>query len=171
MVDGSGVIIHSDRLVRSDLLTVCPAGMRLVNAAQHRSRKGRAHAFHIQAEGSGRKGGAFANSALRAPVWDQWGIFLGSLYLFDPELIVHPEYPSAAVFHWCTADRFRVPSQLAATVVWHTHRWRGYDPTRGQEAGYIEAACTVADCGARKRVLVPGHAFADVAARTVGATS
>lgn len=49
-------------------------------------------------------------AAERAATWDQWGIFLGSLYAVDPAMLVgsksHPIYENAEHFHWTTSGRF-----------------------------------------------------------------
>jgi hypothetical protein len=63
----------------------------------------------------------------KAATWDQWGIFLGTLFSVDAEMVCgtvkHPVYTSADNFHWTTANRFRDITP-ADYVLGHNHRWQ-----------------------------------------------
>lgn len=83
----------------------------------------------------------------KAATWDQWGIFLGTLFSVDAEMVT-PYYGSADEFHWVTANRFREITP-ADYVLGHNHRWE----YAGQvvTGAYSVHECKSPDCLAVQR--------------------
>jgi hypothetical protein len=83
----------------------------------------------------------------QAATWDQWGIFLGTMFSIDPAMVCgtvkRPIYADADHFHWVTANRFREITP-ADYVVGHNHRWE----FAGQvvTGAYTVHECKSADC-------------------------
>jgi hypothetical protein len=109
--------IHSNVLSYTDIskATHGLAGV-YVSASKHGSRSHSA-AFEVSLEGNGYRGnsgqyGARDMSQPLAATWDEWGVFLGRLFVIDPEMIVgtpkNPIYAGAEHFHWSTGSRFAV---------------------------------------------------------------
>lgn len=78
--------IHSDTLGYLDLRIAAErANVHMFEGEEHGSRK-RARAFEVSLSGSS-KYAAQRDTSYKAATWDEWGIFLDTLYQDDPQMI------------------------------------------------------------------------------------
>lgn len=88
----------------------------------------------------------------KAATWDQWGIFLGTLFSVDAEMLCgnlkRPIYADVDHFNWVTAGRFREITP-ADYVVGHNHRWEFTG--EAVTGAYSVHACKSNDCLAVQR--------------------
>lgn len=94
----------------------------------HGSRK-RTRAFDVRLNGSGGRSntGLYGAGNYSGATWDEWGAFLGAVYLLDPDMTCQP-YPLLATFDEFTRGRFSegvIPKDTHPR-----HRW-SYDPDLG----------------------------------------
>lgn len=134
--------IYTDTLTADDVTAAATSrGMRRVVATlEPRGARKRARAFDVHLTGTSSRrpndGHGNGSHAGYAATWDEWGMFLATLYEADPDMIAHP-YTGAAHFHAATCGRFATltaPYQHGGGG----HRWQ-----------YVEALERhVCDCGA-----------------------
>jgi hypothetical protein len=139
------------------------AGVRVLSATEHASRKG-GHAFNVALSGSNAR--RTRNGEAHGATWDEWGMFLAAIFDADPAASAGGTYPDAEAFHWATGGRFRelLPAGQCAGRGWapgkltsgHLWEWTG-DVITG---AYYVTTCK--RCGAVHRHLSPGYGWADV---------
>jgi hypothetical protein len=137
--------IHSDSIDALEIRKAARiASVAFTRFSLHGSRK-REAAFDVILTGasSRRQNGG----PDKAATWDQWGIFLGTLYALDAEMST-PYYGSAEEFHWKTANRFRDITP-ADYVYGHNHRWEWTG--EAVTGAYSVHACRSQDCLATQR--------------------
>src|SRR3954468_14793548 len=128
--------IHADTLTHRQIDTAArAAGVRFVRRNDHGSRT-RDHAFDVILSGDSpyRVNG---NPDEFAASWDQWGIFLASIFSADESVTITRVYRDADHFHMITGDRFETLTRADA------HRLRRWT----LKAPYVQS-CT---CGASRR--------------------
>ena len=86
-----------------------------------------------------------------AATWDEWGIFLGTLYAVDADMLAgRGGYQSADHFHWSTGNRY-IPGVLSLADQHRSHKWEwAGDSATGS---YHMSEC---GCGAVRRFLHRG---------------
>lgn len=161
--------IHSNVISYTDIANATQ-GLQGVyaSASQHKSRTHKA-AFEVSMTGNsfyGRNTGKYGqdNSNGNAATWDEWGVFLGRLYVIDPEMVVgnakNPIYASAEHFHWSTGNRFLSgmsnPSLTMLPADTHPrHKWE-YQGEMVTGAYYVHAC---KKCSAIRRFMAYGRTF------------
>lgn len=149
--------LHSDTLDVSAIFAALPPGVGLHAAPTvHRSAK-RHHAFGVVLTGHGVTGGAGgALHPAASATWDEYGAFLGALYLLDPLMIAGP-YFDAEDFALVTQGRF--PDGNLPVDLHHHHRWRLIGRTvTGRNLRECKGTKAQA-CSARQSFYVPAHGF------------
>jgi len=145
--------IHSDFLEEADVRKAARlAGVRFTRFGLHGSRKRRdGGAFDVILTGSSprRQNGGSDYAA----TWDEWLVFLGTLYSLDPKMVT-PYYEDADHFHWSTGNRFHGFTLADQHVAGHRWEWAGDTAT----GSYAVHECK---CGAIRRFLHRGT-FADL---------
>lgn len=136
--------IHT-ALTRADIAAIpLPAGVAFHHLREHGSRS-RPRAFEVVLTGSSNYGGQWGHQDYAAATWDEWGVFLGYLFEWDPLARIAGVYADAADFHWQTGHRFvagRMPLALCKR-----HRFRPFEP-------YVQQ-CTKPGCSAMRRWHLP----------------
>lgn len=98
--------IHTDSIRYSDLLEAAKAARVEVEITTHGSRK-RDHAFNVNLTGeSKRRPNRSHASDEYAATWDQWGVFIGHLFLVDENAVFGSMYDGVDEFNFRTDHRF-----------------------------------------------------------------
>lgn len=117
--------IHTETLTRTMLFEAAQnAGIRLYSVTEHGSRK-RDHAFEVKATGSSSY--RTNDGSEYAATWDEWGIFLRTLYTHDGGMIAG-QYSDFNTFQGFTGNRF---DTLTVADQHRRHSW-DYVGTRGK---------------------------------------
>lgn len=96
--------IHADTLTYADLHTAAQRAQVELRVTRHGSRK-RDHAFEVTLRGmSKRRPNFYDGDGSYAATWDQWGVFLASL--FEADYSITCAYVDAAQFDYRTNGRF-----------------------------------------------------------------
>jgi len=151
--------IHSDSLDELEVRKAARlAGISFTRFSLSGSRS-RATAFDVILTGSSprRQNGGDDMAA----TWDEWGMFLGTLFGIDPAMHAGPKrggYESAEHFHWMTGHRF-VNFNLADNhISGHNWQWSG-DSVTGSY--YMHECGGKNGCGAIMRRLQGSGTFAE----------
>lgn len=118
--------IHTRLEARSVRIAAHAAGVTFARMTEHGSRKS-TRAFDVILEGHGRtkwgNSGTHGAASYTAATWDEWGIFLGRVFDYDPAANA-TYYRDADDFHWQTGERFKTltPAQQHTR---HTWNWNG----------------------------------------------
>lgn len=94
------------------------AQVSITDYERHGSRK-RDHAFDVWLSGSGAHRSQYRAQNVPAATWDEWGIFLATIFQQDPTAIA-TYYKDAEDFHYQTGGRFRT---LQPSEQHRKHRW------------------------------------------------
>lgn len=86
-----------------------------------------------------------------AATWDQWGVFLQTLFALDPAMVT-PYYENADHFAWSTGNRYPDFSLADDHVKGHRWMFSGFTVT----GSYHVSECQAEDCGAIRRFLNSG---------------
>lgn len=116
--------LHSNVITLQDI-NAATSGMPNVYA-EVATKGSRSHsaAFEISLEGNGYRGnsgqyGARDMSQPLSATWDEWGVFIGRLFVIDPDAVwgsvKNPVYRNAQHFHWVTGNRFAPSNVLRET--------------------------------------------------------
>jgi hypothetical protein len=102
----------------------------------------RDHAFDVILTGSSsrRQNGGSDYAA----TWDEWGVFLGTLFALDPRMVTTP-YESGAHFDWSTGGQYR---DGASPDRHKNHKWEWFGSSA--TGNYHAHEC---QCGAIRRFL------------------
>lgn len=179
--------IHSNVLQFTDIRRAHDglAGV-YATVSQHGSRS-HARSFEVSLEGNGyaRNTGRYGadQSGDSAATWDEWGVFLGRLYVLDPEMIVgtpkNPIYSGAEHFNWSTGNRFaptatlRHDDSLSVAYVTQdvqlpadTHKRHAWNYAEVNVTGrYSVSTCKGSKgkpCSAVRRFMHYGYSFSDL---------
>lgn len=133
--------IHT-ALTSEQITKFVPSGVSLHVFTEHGSRT-HDHAFEIQLSGHGRQSrwvnsGTHGAGYVKAASWDEWGIFLGSLFRADPNARIPRVYEDQDAFTYCTGNRYTRSFTVAHQHA--NHRWINWN--------YGSAECK---CGAVRR--------------------
>jgi hypothetical protein len=156
-------------------------------SASKRGSRSHAAAFEVSMEGNGYRGnsgsyGAKDASRPLAATWDEWGVFLGRLYVIDPEMLVgnkaNPIYASAEHFHWSTGNRFSVQDGYPAirftndghqlsgiNLPADTHKRHSWVTETVVTGSYHVQACKGSKgkpCSAIRRFVAYGHDWSEI---------
>ena len=138
--------IHSDSITELEVRKAARrAGVDFTRFDLGNSRS-REHRFDVILTGSSSRRQNFGGEDMAA-TWDEWGIFLGTLYGLDPA--AHSErYASGEHFAWSTGGRY-ADGSLTPLLQHANHRWESSgDSVTGS---YHVSECT---CGAIRRFLL-----------------
>ena len=137
--------IHSDFVETVDLQKAAHrADVGFTRLGLHGSRT-RDHAFDVILTGSSSRNQNMGGSD-KAATWDEWGIFLGTLFALDPHAVAKGAYESGAHFDWATGGRYR--DGVLRGTDHKNHKW-GWT---GSSAGG-NYHCHECNCGAIRRFL------------------
>jgi hypothetical protein len=135
--------LHTSTVTYSDILSAAYVAGAVVNECTgHGTRQAsQSHAFEVKLAGT-----SFyrmqSDRDQYAATWDEWGIFLATLYKLDPRMVAGRTYADAHDFHWQTGGRF--------TTLTHERQHRRHHWGFGDGADSYDArTCTV--CGATVR--------------------
>jgi hypothetical protein len=117
--------IHSDSISDLEIRKAARiAGVQFTRFGLHGSRS-HEQAFDVILTGSSTRhqnGGPD-----KAATWDEWGIFLGTLFNLDAAMVCgtvkRPIYASAEHFHWSTGGRYAGTPTAADFARAHNHKW------------------------------------------------
>lgn len=132
------------------------AGVTFERWTQEGSRS-HAYKFDVILSGSSSHTSRFGRG-YKAATWDEWGIFIESVFLADPPAVVGP-YTDHEHFRWMTGARF---DDLAWAEQHGQHKWE-YGGTSAAGT-YSTSECA---CGAIKRRLLNGVKWADFTANVL----
>lgn len=129
--------IHSDIITRTHVFESAQnAHVRAFSVTEHGSRK-RDHAVVVYLSGSS----PYRSQTDReeyAATWDEWGIFIRTLFQIDPSAIIG-DYPDLETFQRFTGERF---DTLTPATQHRRHKWEydgvGHSCTCGAVARYSE---------------------------------
>lgn len=119
--------LHTDTISESDVYAAArTARVDLVGFSRHGSRK-RDHAFEVKLEGEscrrpnhGKAG--WDSDYGYAATWDQWGVFIATLFSVDPDAIIGM-YPTRNAFDAFT--RYRFDADSFPSDYHGDHSWNG----------------------------------------------
>lgn len=138
--------MHSDFIETIDLRKAAAhANVGFTRLGLHGSRK-RSHAFDVILTGSSSRNQNMGGPD-KAATWDEWGIFLGTLFGLDPNMVT-PYYESAAHFDWATGGQYHDGILRRAEHKNHKWEWTGSSASGNYH-------CHECECGAIRRFL--GH--------------
>jgi hypothetical protein len=120
------------------------AGVTFTKFEQRGSRS-RERAFDVILSGSSSRNQNMGGQD-KAATWDEWGIFLATLYTVDPAMTAGQNYECADHFHWVTGDRYRT---LTLAEQHANHKWEFSGETA--TGAYMVHEC--GKCGAIRRFL------------------
>lgn len=78
--------IHADTLTLNQLHDAVPNGCYIAQEEEVGSRK-RDHAFEVRLSGSSKYGLGYECAGHKAATWDEWGIFINSIFEVEPTAI------------------------------------------------------------------------------------
>jgi hypothetical protein len=143
---GHTMRIHSDHLDAREVQKAATlAGVGFTRFSLHGSRS-RAGAFDVILTGASPRNQNGGSD--KAATWDQWGVFLSTLFAVDPKMVT-PYYADAEHFHWSTGNRY-AEFNLADDHV-KGHKWEFSGDSAG--GGYMVHECA---CGAIRRFIHRG---------------
>lgn len=157
--------IHSDILTEADIYAAAKAAGDAVHVKMtERGSRKRARAFNVDLTGTSSRapGHGRGEPGDKAATWDEWGIFLATLFNRDGAATVPGVYESGEHFHWATGNRFLTlrPSEQHDGA---GHKWsRAYPNLTG---AYMVAECLGRKghhCSATVRQMAYGHTFAEI---------
>jgi len=145
--------IHSSALSTLEIRKAATvAGVGFSRLSEHGSRK-RNGAWDVILHGDSPRNQNGGDE--KAATWDQWGMFLNTLFDLDP-VMVTPYYADAEHFHWSTGNRYVNFDRADDHRKGHKWEWAG-DSAGG---GYMVHECR---CGAIRRMLL-GSTWAEFTA-------
>lgn len=121
--------IHTDTLSLIDIRRACEGLPILTEVDTEYGSRKRKRAFEVQLSGSSPR--QAQSGYWNAATWDEWGVYLGRLFLLDPEMTT-TYYADAETFHRQTCDRFRDGTMPEDTHA--QHKWV-YDFEKSQPWG------------------------------------
>jgi hypothetical protein len=175
--------IHSNVLSWNQIMDAVTGMPNVYVTVSVRGSRSHAAAFETSMEGNGHRGnsgqyGARDMSQPLAATWDEWGVFLGRLYVIDPEMIVgtpkNPIYASAEHFNWSTGNRF-MPAMSDPTLTVRlpidTHKRHAWNYSEIVATGrYSVSTCKGSKgkpCSAIRRFVAYGYSFSDLQTQEV----
>ena len=149
--------IHTDTLTALEVRKV--ARLAAVDFTRFETYGSRSHEAAFDVILTGHSGRRQNGGPDEAASWDQWGIFLGTLYRLDPALKT-PYYASADECVWRTGNRFT--PDFTAGDCHRAHAW-GFGVPNVTHA-YSVQTCErgTRPCGAIQRWVLPGTTFEDL---------
>lgn len=126
------MLIHSNTLTPTDILSAVPDGCALV-AFDHpgfgRTRVGisgsKTHErkFSVRLSGSSPYTMQFTSDTEQAATWDEWGNFIYELFMLDPEAKIGQWGTRENFMRGTAEERDRVAANRPDLVKWHTAPW------------------------------------------------
>jgi len=136
--------IHSDFIEDLDVRKAARRASVDFTRFDLKGSRSRDHAFDVILTGSSSRNQNMGGPD-KAATWDEWGIFLGTLFALDPAMVT-PYYESADHFDWATGGRYR--DGVLRGEAHQNHKWEWTGSSAG--GNYFVHEC---QCGAIRRFL------------------